>query len=152
MTEGTLKKKVGLFVLALHVISVLLVIALFFMSGFTFEQMTTALAIIGPMFAGIATQIVTYFTKSRFVSADRSRPVTFEYRIITFGFPTIVGLLVWSSTIAQANAFAFSDFEQYKLALVAFEGVFAAYIARTMTALFGAERAPAEKSKNADKT
>jgi hypothetical protein len=147
MTEIALKRSAGLFMLAIHLVSVLLVIALFFMGGFTFEQMTTALATIGPMFAGIATQIVTYFTESRFVVADRSRHVTAEFRLITFGFPAILGLLVWGATIAQANGAVFSDFEQYKMILVVFEGIFAAYIARTMTALFGGKKATLKASK-----
>jgi len=138
MTETRLKKQAGLFILLAHVLSVLLVVALFFLGGFTFEQMTTSVAIITPMFAGVTTQIVGWFTEHQYVADDLSRPVTPEYRLLTYAWPAILGVLIWCATLAQAASLVFDDFEQYKLALVFFEGLFAAYAARFMKSLFGA--------------
>jgi hypothetical protein len=147
MTEIELKRRAGLIMLLVHLVSVILVIGLFFLGGFTFEHMTTIVAIIGPMFAGITTQIINYFANSRFVKADDSNKVTLEYQILIFAVPAILGVLIWISTIAQANSAVFVNFEQYKVALVFFEGLFATYVARLMTSLFGPIRGAPARSR-----
>jgi hypothetical protein len=137
MTEVALKRSLGLTLIAVHCISLLLAIALFFASGLTFEQLTTTAAIIAPMFAGFTTQALTFFTNSRLRSDDVSSPITRDYALLSFAFPLILGVLVWVSMIAQAYGKAFRDFEQFKLALVLFEGMFASYAAKLLAPLFG---------------
>ena len=142
MTERTLKRRVGLFMVGVHFLSLLLAVTLFFLGGFTFDQLTTATAIIAPMFAGFTTQVISFFSTSRFTSSDRSRPVTLEYAFLTFATPAVLAGLVWVSMLAQANGLAFTDFEQFKLALVLFEGLFAVYAGRLLAPLFGATENP----------
>jgi hypothetical protein len=97
MTEVALKRSLGLTLIAVHCISLLLAIALFFASGLTFEQLTTTAAIIAPMFAGFTTQALTFFTNSRLRSDDVSSPITRDYALLSFAFPLILGVLVWVS-------------------------------------------------------
>jgi hypothetical protein len=137
MTEVALKRSLGLTLIIIHFASLLLAITLFFVNGLTFEQLTTTAAIIAPMFAGFSTQAITFFTNSRLRREDVSAPITRDYALLSFAFPLVLGVLVWVSLIAQAYGKAFRDFEQFKLALVLFEGMFASYAAKLLTPLFG---------------
>lgn len=153
MTEFALKRAVGLLLVFIHFFSLLLAIGLFFAGGFSFDQLTTTCAIIAPIFAGFTTQIIAFFVSNRLVKADRSRHTTLVFIILTFFFPTTLGFLIWVSLIAQAYGKVFSDFEQFKMALVLFEGLFAVYAGRFITALFeakGTRRPPATGAPAAD--
>jgi len=145
MTEISLKRTLGMTLIAAHFASLLLAVALFFGGGLTFEQLTTTVAIIAPMFAGFTTQAITFFADSRLRRDDHSSPITWEYALLGFAFPLILSVLIWVSMVAQAYGKVFLDFEQFKLALVLFEGMFASYAAKLLTPLFHSTNANRRK-------
>jgi lysylphosphatidylglycerol synthetase-like protein (DUF2156 family) len=63
MTDTTLRTRVGLFWVFAHFAIITAIIICFFLKGFEFDEMTTLLAVIIPMFAGTTTVIVRYFTQ-----------------------------------------------------------------------------------------
>ena len=51
MTEVQLKSRVGLFLIISHFSIILFIVILYLFNGFLFEEMTTAIALIIPMFS-----------------------------------------------------------------------------------------------------
>ncbi len=72
MTESTLRiATAGLFVVS-HFLTLVLVGALYLKRGFTFEETTTTIAIIAPLFAGYTTLIVKHIIANRNRKSDPS--------------------------------------------------------------------------------
>jgi|SRR5215471_7438461 len=141
MVEGRIRKGLGLFIIASHFGAIILVIGLFFAHGFLFEEMTTTLALVVPMFASYTTAIVRYIIKHRH-SPESQRTVSMEFAFLAFSLPSIFVLCVFAMIVAKALNLAFQNFDQFKTLLAVLESLFGLYVGYFITELFeqGAKR------------
>jgi hypothetical protein len=95
MTESKTRTALGLFLVISHFAVLLLIITLHFLGGFKFDEMTTAVAIITPMFASFTTVIVNQVITERSGVAAASENVSAPFVFLSFFFPVLfVGYLV----------------------------------------------------------
>ena len=102
MTENSTRYLIGWLLVILHFVVILLAIGLFVAGGFNFDQLTTMLAIIVPMFAGYTTSIISFLTKDRYTVEDRSRKVRNTFVILSFVLPVIFAILIAGSVVLQS--------------------------------------------------
>ena len=136
MTETTLKYRIGWFLVLLHIVVILVLLTFYAKGGFSFDQLTTAFAVIVPMFAGYTTAIVSFIVSDRFRGVDDSKQVTGTFAAMSFLFPGIFGVLVIGAISLQAFTLTFDNFEQFKQILILIEGLFAIYVGRFVYSMF----------------
>lgn len=136
MTENTLKTAVGLSVIACYSSLIVLVIVLYALGGFLFEEMTTTTALIVPMFGVYATAIVKYILANRAMTADKSMAVTRAFLFISFFLPFVFIVGLYSIILLKAHNIAFSNFDQFKLTLGLLQTAFGVYMGLLFTTLF----------------
>jgi hypothetical protein len=136
MTEHELKVKLGVTLVASHFGILMLLMVLFAAGGFRFEDFTTTVAIIVPMFAGYSTAVTTFIVNDRHSRNTRSPRVSSVYTMMSFAFPLVFTLILASAILAQSFGVVFRDFEQFKQALVLIEGTFAIYVGRFVYSMF----------------
>lgn len=150
MTREQLKSRIGLFLIISHFMIILLVVALFLFGGFKFEEMTTAVALIVPMFSIYTTAIIKHITTNSKQKKDSSEIITGEFVFITFFVPSLLIFFLISMIILKTLNVGFSDFEQFKIMLAISETVFGAYVGLVMSSLFEI-KPQSEKGKNSSR-
>ncbi len=136
MSENSLRSLIGLLLIFLHFIIMALVFVIFLNGGFRYDEFTTSMAIIAPMFAGYTTAIVIHFSRNRFNTVDDSREITMIFAMLSSLFPMAFFVGLCSCIIMFASGHVFDDFEQFKGTLTLLEGLFAAYVANFVYTLF----------------
>ncbi len=138
MTESTLRiATAGLFVVS-HFLTLVLVGALYLKRGFTFEETTTTIAIIAPLFAGYTTLIVKHIIANRNRKSDPSTsPIQSGlFVFVSLFIPVVFICVIVSMVLVRAYNAGISDFEQFKILLGIVEGAFAVYVGLIINALF----------------
>src|ERR1700682_1009042 len=102
MTERQLRYRAGVFLIAAHVLILLLIIALFFLHGFDAAQFSTLFGIIMPMFSGYTAAIIGFLIKDRYTMDDVTKKVTGTFSFMFLAFPALFALIIASSIWAQA--------------------------------------------------
>jgi lysylphosphatidylglycerol synthetase-like protein (DUF2156 family) len=149
MTDTTLRTRTGLFWVFAHFAIIITIIICFFLKGFEFDELTTLLAVIIPMFAGTTTVIVRYFTQHAH-DAPQGATVNTPYVILTTALPLLFTLTIFATIILRARNQAFATFDQCKLFLTAVEALYVVYTSTLLAPLFNAKpedlRAPHKKN------
>ena len=114
MTENSLREKLGILLVILHFGILALVFVTFLRGGFRFDEFTTSVAIIVPMFAGYTTAIIVYYSRNRFKINDESQEITAIYAIMSAAFPLILFVALSTSVLLFATSEVFKNFEEFK--------------------------------------
>lgn len=136
MTENSLKITVGLCVVLSYFSLIILVIVLYALGGFLFEEMTTTTALIVPMFGVYTAAIIKYILANRAMSDDKSAIVTKAFLFISFFLPFVFIASLCSIILLKAYNIAFSNFDQFKLTLGVLQTAFGVYMGLLLTTLF----------------
>lgn len=145
MTENALRRLIGIVLIVLHFGILGLLFTLYIMSGFRFDEFTTSVAIIMPMFSGYTVAIVIHFSRNRYVSNDTSERVTAIFSLLSLAFPLVFAIAISVSILLFAYGRSFSNFEQFKGMLTLLEAAFAAYIANFIYTLFEKQNLESEE-------
>jgi lysylphosphatidylglycerol synthetase-like protein (DUF2156 family) len=145
MTDTTLRTRVGLFWVFAHFAIITTIIICFFLKGFEFDEMTTLLAVIIPMFAGTTTVIVRYFTQHA-QETQQGTNVNTPYIVLTSALPILFTITILATIILRARNQAFATFDQCKLFLTAVEALYVVYTSTLLAPLFNAR--PEDLRKN----
>ncbi len=134
MTERQLRRRIGIALVISHFSLIILVLFLYFLDGFLFEEMTTTIALIIPMF-GVYTSAVTKTflankTKKRIIIAEE--PITIEYTFINIFPPALFILALTAIIILKVFNVGLNSFEEFKITLAVIEGAFGAYSGRAL--------------------
>lgn len=140
MTESKLKIAVGLFVVLSHLTLLILAAVLFVAGGFLFEEMTTTIALVIPMFSIYTTAVIKYIVSNRGVLNNKDGLVTKSYAFISFLLPVIFVLLVGAAICMKASNIAFANFEQFKIMLGVLETAFGTYMGIVLSSMFEIKR------------
>jgi len=142
MTEEQIKTRSGLFIIISHLVIIIpLVIILYLFGGFLFEEMTTAIALIAPMFSAYSTAIINYIISNRKKKKTKqAEDITNEFIFITFLLPSLFIIYIISIVLLKAFNIGFSTFEQFKIMLTLGETAFGIYAGYVLKSLFNIER------------
>ena len=136
MTETQLKTRVGLFVVIAHFSILILVLVLYVLGGFLFNEMTTTSALIVPMFSVYTTAIIKYIIAGKNRMPCKGDPVTGEYAFIAWFVPGLfVGVLI-AAILLKAFNVGFSSFEEFKIMMGVLETVFGAYVGLVLASMY----------------
>jgi hypothetical protein len=134
------KTQVGSFLVAGHFVILLSIILAWIDHGFLFEEMVTALGLIGPLFAGYTTVIFSHIIEhAQDVTNPAQESLSLVYRVASFVVPAIFILVVGGSVYMWANKIGFTDFEQFKILVGLLEGAFGVYVGQFIYAMFKKE-------------
>jgi hypothetical protein len=137
MTDAQVRTGVGLFWIAAHLIVLATILVCYSMGGFEFDQMTTLLAVVIPMFAGVTLVVVRFVARHRY-DLRRGRRVSGMYAALVWIFPVAFTIVVLWVVIGRATNRVFETFDQAKLFLGILEALFVTYVANLLAPLFGA--------------
>jgi len=142
MTEEQLKTRIGLFLIVSHLVIIIpLVIVLYLYGGFLFEEMTTAIALIVPMFSAYLAAIINYIISNKKKKrAKKSEDISNEFIFIAFLLPSLFIIFLISIILLKAFNIGFSTFEQFKIMLTLGESAFGIYAGYILKSLFDIER------------
>lgn len=136
MNEKQVKNRVGIFIVCSHFFVIVLTFMFFFASGFDFDEMTTIIGLVSPLFAGYTTVIISYIIKNRRDVRLHSSTVNTPYIFLSFLTPSIFVLLVLLLVVLQAWDIGFNNFNQFKAALTLIEGAFSVYVGQFIYSMF----------------
>ena len=134
MNEAQLKNRIGLFLIGSHFLLVLLIVLFFLLGGFTFNQMTTAIALIVPIFSAFSAMIIKYFIYSKEHKSD-------SHKTVPKSFATVVHFVSITSVcfiylILLMKVFNAITFEQFKLLVGLTETCFGLYFGMVLASLY----------------
>lgn len=136
MTEAGVKTGVGLFVVLSYFGLLVMTIALYAAGGFLFEEMTTTVALLVPMFGIYTSAVIKHILGSPRKLQAKGEAVTNSYAFISFFVPILFALLVGIAIWMKAFNIAFSSFDQFKITLGILQTGFGAYMGLVLSALF----------------
>lgn len=140
MIESKLRIAVGLTVVLSHLALLILIIALYVAGGFLFEEMTTTVALIIPMFGIYATAVIRYIVATKALTSNDNTAVTTSYAFISFLLPILFVILLAGAICMKAFNIAFANFEQFKIMLGVLETAFGAYMGIVLSSMFDVKR------------
>ena len=152
MTENRLRNQIGIYIIMANIIVVVVTAALYFIGGFLYDEMTTTIALLIPMFSVYTTAIVKSFVANRLNIEDKSPTVSAQYRFISWLFP--VSFTLWLVGIVFLKAFnvGFNSFEQFKGMLIASESIFGVYVGMVLSSMFNITKRQSSSSKGSGGT
>jgi hypothetical protein len=145
MSENRLRNMIGLLLILIHFFILALIFMMFLNGGYRYDEFTTSVAIIAPMFAGYTTAIVIHFSRNRFDVQDESKKITFIFAVLSAGFPVMFFISLFTCIVLFSYGQVFDDFEQYKGTLTLLEGLFAAYVANFVYTLFEKQKVESDR-------
>ncbi|MGV3572663.1 MAG: hypothetical protein ACO1PB_18860 [Ramlibacter sp.] len=154
MTERSLRDSVGVFIIVANLAVIGCTFFLYFLGGFLFDELTTTIALLVPMFSVYTTAIVKSFVSGRRRTRVASPQVTPQYVFISWIFPIAFTTYLIALVVLKAFNVGFSSFEQFKSLLIASEAVFGVYIGLILSSMFSIpkDRLPATPGKKASGT
>jgi hypothetical protein len=140
MKENELKIKIGFFLIISHLVILIPLIIFFYIFGnFTFEEMTTSIALIIPMFSAYLTLIINFIIENRKKMGIESDSVTKEFVFLSFLLPSLFVLYIFLITILTAFG-KIKSFAYYKAMLAMGETVFGIYAGYVLKSLFESKK------------
>lgn len=144
MTEDALRNRVGVFLILSNLAVVFTALCFYFLGGFLFEEITTTIALIVPMFSVYTTAIVRSFVAHRRSTEDTSPKVSGTYVFIAWLFPVVFTAYLVALVVLKSYSIGFATFEQFKALLIASETVFGAYVGLVLSSMFRIEKQSAQ--------
>jgi hypothetical protein len=139
MTENKLKSTLGIFLIIAHFVVILMVVVFYFLDAFLFEEMTTTLALIIPMFAVYTTAIIKSIIDNRNIEHNPTIPVphvTNSFVFVSLVLPALFALFVLGLVTLKAFSVGFDSFEQFKILIGLAETIFGIYVGQIIGSLF----------------
>ena len=140
MTEIDLKNRIGLFIIIFHFLSIILILILYLLNGFLFDEMTTTIALVIPMFSIYTTTIIKRIISSKLKSNLNSPHVSNEYVFITFFIPSLFIAFLYVIILLKAFNIGFNSFEEFKIMLAVTETAFGTYMGIVLSSLFDPQK------------
>jgi hypothetical protein len=141
-----LKRVVTVLMIASHLLTFFWLLVLYFLGGFAFDDLTTSIALLMPLFAGFTTMIV----KDAIAEATpgsapvRTRKLPWSFGFLTLAFCGSFATYLLAIVTLKGFNVGFSSFDQFKVLLGASETAFGVYVGYLMPTLFaqGGHRVP----------
>jgi hypothetical protein len=147
-----LKRTVTILMIVSHLLTFFWLLVLYFMGGFAFDDLTTSIALLMPLFAGFTTMIVkdTIAEAAPGAAAIRSRELPWSFGFLTLAFCGSFAVYLLLIVTLKGFNVGFSSFDQFKILLGVSETVFGVYVGYLMPTLFTQGGHPAPRVPTAD--
>lgn len=136
ITEAEFKSKLGREIIISHFCIILLVIVLYFLGGFLFEQMTTTVALLIPIFSVYTTAIYKSIVAGRTEHYTYSKEVTKDFVFAAFWATRLLTIFMTAIIILMALNIRMT-FEQFKIMIGLGQTMFGVYFGLVLSPLFG---------------
>lgn len=136
MTESGTRSAVGAFLIIAQILIVILAIVIHIKHGLTFDELTTTIALILPMFAVHTAAIAKYFTAHRTAVVENGPRVNGTFAFLAFLMPALFAMYLVGVLMARGFGVAFVAPEQLKWAIGLAETIFAVYLGIFLGTLF----------------
>lgn len=148
MNELNFKIALGAFVIFANFFTLFLVIVFYLLGGFTFDEMTTSVALIVPMFSVYTSAIVKFIYDSRYARTSRGKKLGKPF--VVFGFSIVALFATYLSAIifAKAYNYGFGSFENFKIMLAMSEAIFGIYLGVLLTSTFPQKQGASKKTSS----
>ena len=116
MSEQALASLIAIIFLISNFLTIFLVVAMYALRGFTFDEMTTTIAILIPVFLTYTTVIIKFAVKHRdqTVRADQQTPQTFLFTFSALFVSSMFVVAILALVLLRAFNLGVSSFEQFK--------------------------------------
>lgn len=137
MNENQLKITIGLSIIISHFLIIILIIFLrLLFKAFLFEEMTTTIALIIPMFSVYTTAIIKYIIANKNITQNEDVEVSRAYAFTSIMIPSIFVFFILFIILLKAFNVGFTSFDQFKIMLVLSETAFGTYVGIILTSMF----------------
>ena len=136
MTEMGLRNRIGILLIISNLLVVGSTVGLFLLNGFLYEEMTTTIALVVPMFSVYTTAIIKSIIANRAKLYDDTAVVSPQYTFVSWFFPIVFTVYLVALVFLKAFNIGFSTFEQFKGLLVGSEALFGAYVGLVVGSMF----------------
>lgn len=134
MTDLQLKNHVGILFVTAHLLIIILLMSLPPLINIEFEEATTAVALVTPIFATYATVIIRFFIEHQHLTKQKGKKMTPIFIKLAFAMPCLFVVLVIS--IISLWVFNRLTFDQFKTVFTVIESLFAVYVGQFISSLF----------------
>jgi len=136
INENNLRNTIGVFIVISNMLMIIAVFVFYISGGFLFDEMTTSISLIAPMFSIYTTLIIKNIVANKNKTISDSKVVTKTYGFIAFLMPSVFILFMLIIIALKAFNIGFASFEQFKTTLALGETVFGAYVGMVFSPLF----------------
>lgn len=136
MTESRLRSLVGVFWIIAQIAVMAFAVVRYVQGYLLYDDLTTAVALILPMFAVHAAAIAKYFSAHRTPVRRRTPEVTGTFAFLALLIPALFAIAISSILYVKSRGMAFGASEQFKYSLGLVESVFAIFLGTFLGSLF----------------
>jgi hypothetical protein len=136
MKNLSFKTQVGLGFVISHFLILILILVCKFMGGFSFDELTTTIGLVIPLFATYTSSIIKDIVKNAQVTATIENSYSAPFRFITLFLIGLFFAYLVLIIILKAFNYGFENFEQFKILLGLSEAIFGAYIAQIIFSMY----------------
>jgi hypothetical protein len=136
MDELKFKDILGISFIFSNFVVIGLVIVLYFLGGFNFDEMTTTVALIVPMFSVYTSSIIYFLQKSRRAISRTRVPLRRPYVFVSLGIPLLFTIYLVGIVLAKSYNWGFGTFENFKIVLAMSETIFGVYLGSIVANVF----------------
>ena len=134
MNEFNLRNKIGIFLIISQFTLVIIVFLFYLIGGYTFDEMTTTIALMFPMLSVYTTGIVKFFIHYRNKTSIEQSQITRQFTFIAWFFPILFVLALGFIIIIKPFQ-GFRNFGEFKTFLSIIESLFGGFTGYVMSAL-----------------
>lgn len=136
-SEWILKERIAFFMVTSHAGLIFLTIWFAACGGFTFNQATTTLGLIGPLFVGYTSVIVSFYVRHRHESDHVDSPtVNRGYTVLSWFFPVFLASLLLAAILGYVYGKGIEEFDNFVKAIGIIEGICGIYVGQFIYSMF----------------
>jgi hypothetical protein len=138
MKQYVLKSIVSSIILIGHFSIIILILVMYFRSGFTFSEATTAISVFLPITSVYTSTIIKDIIANKEIDQHTQKKYSLGFALISCILTLMFIIYLFTIIIVKAYNLGIADFEQFKALLILGETIFAAYIGQIVHAMFSA--------------
>ncbi|MEO6175349.1 MAG: hypothetical protein ABIP27_09380 [Flavobacterium circumlabens] len=134
------RTKIGLLFVVTHFVILVYTFICKFLGGFTFEELTTLIALLIPLFSAYTTAVVKDIIKNNQQTADPEITYSRPFRFVIIFICSLFIIFLFTIITLKAFNYGFEDFEQLKLTVGVVEAIFGGYVAQLIFSIYTPEK------------
>jgi hypothetical protein len=138
MKQYVLKSIVSSIILIGHFSIIILILVMYFRSGFKFSEATTAISVFLPITSVYTSTIIKDIIANKEIDQRTQKRYSIGFALISCTLSLMFIIYLVTIIIVKAYNLGIADFEQFKALLILGETVFAAYVGQIVHAMFSA--------------
>jgi hypothetical protein len=138
MKQYVLKSIVSSIILVGHFSIIILILVMYFRSGFTFPEATTAISVFLPITSVYTSTIIKDIIANKEIDQRTQKRYSMGFALISCTLTLMFIIYLLTIIVVKAYNLGIADFEQFKALLILGETVFAAYVGQIVHAMFSA--------------